>query len=95
VLERWYRRIAPLGGSVIGVDTFDATSDARGFVRQLHLTYPMLRDPAGLVKTSFGVTGFPESFVIDPSGRVAAIARGPVNDAFMRSALMPLLRSRA
>jgi cytochrome c biogenesis protein CcmG/thiol:disulfide interchange protein DsbE len=95
VLERWYRRIAPLGASVIGVDTFDATSDATSFVRQLHLTYPMLRDPAGLVKTSFGVTGFPESFVIDRSGRVAAIARGPVNNAFMRSAVMPLLTSTA
>jgi cytochrome c biogenesis protein CcmG/thiol:disulfide interchange protein DsbE len=95
VLERWYRRISPLGGSVIGVDAFDATSDARSFVRQLHLTYPMLRDPAGLVKASFGVTGFPESFVIDPGGRVAAIARGPINDAFMRSAVMPLLRPTA
>lgn len=91
VLERWSRQIASRGGSVVGVDTFDATSDARSFVRQLHLTYPMLRDPSGVVKTSFGVTGFPESFVIDPSGRVAAIARGPVDDAFMRSAVMPLL----
>jgi cytochrome c biogenesis protein CcmG/thiol:disulfide interchange protein DsbE len=91
VLERWYRRISALGGSVIGVDTFDATSDATSFVRQLHLTYPMLRDPGGVVKNSFGVTGFPESFVIDSSGRVAAIARGPVSDSFMRSAVLPLL----
>jgi cytochrome c biogenesis protein CcmG/thiol:disulfide interchange protein DsbE len=95
VLERWQRRIAPRGGSVIGVDTFDATSDARSLVRQLHLTYPMLRDPAGLVKSSFGVTGFPESFVIDRSGRVAAIARGPVDDAFMRAAVLPLLGGSA
>jgi cytochrome c biogenesis protein CcmG, thiol:disulfide interchange protein DsbE len=91
VLERWSKQIAARGGSVVGVDTFDATSDARSFVRQLHLTYPMLRDPSGVVKTSFGVTGFPESFVIDRSGRVAAIARGPVTDGFMRSAVLPLL----
>jgi cytochrome c biogenesis protein CcmG, thiol:disulfide interchange protein DsbE len=94
VLERWSRRMAPLGGAVIGVDTFDATSDAKSFVRQLHLTYPMLRDPGGSVKTSFGVTGFPESFVIDRSGRVAAIARGPVTNAFMQSAVLPLLGKR-
>lgn len=91
VLERWSRRIAARGGSVVGVDTFDASSDARSFVRELHLTYPMLRDPGGAVKASFGVTGFPESFVIDRSGRVAAIARGPVDDAFMKTAVMPLL----
>jgi cytochrome c biogenesis protein CcmG, thiol:disulfide interchange protein DsbE len=91
VLERWSRQIAAHGGSVVGVDTFDASSDARSFMRQLHLTYRMLRDPSGVVKASFGVTGFPESFVIDRSGRVAAIARGPVDDAFMRSAVLPLL----
>lgn len=95
VLERWSRRMAPLGGSVVGVDTFDATSDAESFVRELRVTYPMLRDPSGSVKSSFGVTGFPESFVIDRSGRVAALARGPVTDAFMQSTVLPLLGKRA
>lgn len=94
VLERWSRRIADLGGSVVGVDTFDANSDARSFIRRLHLTYPILRDPGGQVKHSFGVTGFPESFVIDRSGRVAAVARGPVTDSFMRAAVLPLLGKR-
>jgi cytochrome c biogenesis protein CcmG, thiol:disulfide interchange protein DsbE len=91
VLERWSRQIAGRGATVIGVDTFDASSDARSFIRQLHLTYLMLRDPDGQAKRKLGVTGFPESFVVDRQGRVAAVARGPVTDAFMRSAVMPLL----
>ncbi|HSC04495.1 MAG TPA: TlpA disulfide reductase family protein [Solirubrobacteraceae bacterium] len=94
LLERWSRRIAARGGSVVGIDTFDTSSDARSFIRQLHLTYPMLRDPSGVVKARFGVTGFPESFVVDRAGRVAAVARGPVTDAFMRTTVLPLLGNR-
>jgi cytochrome c biogenesis protein CcmG/thiol:disulfide interchange protein DsbE len=95
LLERWYRRIAPLGGTVVGVDTFDTTSDARSFIRRLHLTYPMLRDAGGQVKNAFGVIGFPESFVIDRRGRVAALQRGPVDDAFMLGTVVPLLAGRS
>jgi cytochrome c biogenesis protein CcmG, thiol:disulfide interchange protein DsbE len=95
LLERWYRRIAPLGGTIVGVDTFDVTSDATSFIRRYRLTYPMLRDPGGEAKQRFGVTGFPESFVLDRSGRVAALERGPVGDAFMAGTVLPLLREHS
>lgn len=95
VLERWSKRIAGLGGTVIGIDTFDARSDAIAFVDKFHLSYPMLRDSDGHAKSAFGVTGFPESFVIDRSGQVAAVDRGPVNDAFMRRTVMALLKEEA
>jgi cytochrome c biogenesis protein CcmG/thiol:disulfide interchange protein DsbE len=93
ILERWYRRLRADRVTVVGVDTFDASSDARSFIRQLRLSYPMVRDPAGEVKNAYGVTGFPESFVIDRRGRVAALVRGPVDDNFMRSVVMPLARA--
>jgi cytochrome c biogenesis protein CcmG/thiol:disulfide interchange protein DsbE len=92
VLERWYRRIASRGGTVVGIDTFDVTSDAASFIRQYHLSYPMLRDPSGEVKQRLGVTGFPESFVVDRRGRIAALERGPVDDRFMQGTVLPLLR---
>jgi cytochrome c biogenesis protein CcmG/thiol:disulfide interchange protein DsbE len=95
LLERWYRRISPLGGTVIGVDTFDTRTDAASFIRRLHLTYPMLRDPSGTVNNLFGVTGFPESFVIDRQGRVAALQRGPVSDAFLQATVLPLLTQKS
>jgi cytochrome c biogenesis protein CcmG, thiol:disulfide interchange protein DsbE len=95
VLQHWYGRIHGLGGTVIGIDTFDARSDAISFIHQLHLTYPMWRDPEGQAKSMFGATGFPESFVVDRSGRVAAIERGPVNDAFMQGTVLPLLAEPA
>lgn len=94
LLERWYRRITPLGGTIVGVDTFDTTTDAMSFIRRLRLTYPMLHDPSGQVKTAFGVSGFPESFVIDRQGKVAALQRGPVDDAFMQATVLPLLAEK-
>jgi cytochrome c biogenesis protein CcmG/thiol:disulfide interchange protein DsbE len=91
LLEQWYKRIKSMGGVVLGIDTYDVTSDATSFIHQFHLTYPMLRDPGGQAKGAFGVSGFPESFVIDRQGRVAALERGPVNNSFMAQTVIPLL----
>jgi cytochrome c biogenesis protein CcmG, thiol:disulfide interchange protein DsbE len=95
MLERWYDRIRSQGGTVVGIDTFDVTSDARAFIRQFHLTYPMLRDPGGQAKAKLGVTGFPESFVLDRTGRVAALERGPIDQGFMQGTVVPLLAERS
>lgn len=95
VLERWYRKIRPQGGTVVGIDTFDLTTDAQAFIRRFGLTYPMLRDPGGVAKGKLGVAGFPESFVIDRSGRVAALDRGPIDDGFMQGTVLPLLADRS
>jgi len=94
LLQSWYDRIRSSGGTVVGIDTFDVTSDARAFIRQFHLTYPELRDPSGQAKAKLGVTGFPESFVLDRSGHVAALQRGPVTSGFMQGTMLPLLAER-
>lgn len=95
LLERWQRRIAPLGGTVVGVDSLDVVSDARAFMRHYGLTYPMLHDGDGHSQQRFGITGYPETFVIDRRGRIAALRRGTVDDTFMRRAVLPLLRERS
>jgi cytochrome c biogenesis protein CcmG, thiol:disulfide interchange protein DsbE len=77
---------------VLGVDAFDEIGRARAFVDKYGLTYPQLRDGAGDTRERFGILGFPETFVIDRKGRIAAFARGPVGDDFMRERVVPLLR---
>jgi cytochrome c biogenesis protein CcmG/thiol:disulfide interchange protein DsbE len=44
---------------------------------------------------SWGVVAYPETFVVDRRGRIAASRRGPVDDAFMREHVSPLLRERS
>lgn len=95
LLERWHRRIEPRGGTVLGVDTLDVTSDALAFVREYGLSYPMLRDTEGETAREFGVAQYPETLVIDRRGRIAAVRRGPVDEEFMRREVEPLLAESA
>lgn len=95
LLDRWHRRIEPRGGTVLGVDVLDVTTDARDFIRKYGLSYPMLRDGDGDTREAFGIVGFPETFVIDRRGRIAAARRGPVDEAFMRREVAPLLREQS
>ena len=91
LLERWQRRLARRGGLVLGVDTLDVDSDALHFARDHDVTYPLLRDRDGSAARRFGVSGYPETVVLDRRGRIAAVGRGPVDDAFMRRRVQPLL----
>jgi cytochrome c biogenesis protein CcmG/thiol:disulfide interchange protein DsbE len=95
LLQRWHERIGERGGLVLGVDALDEIGHARAFIEEYGLTYPMLRDGDGSTREPFGILGFPETFVIDRQGRVAAVQRGPVDDGFMRERVEPLLRRRS
>jgi cytochrome c biogenesis protein CcmG/thiol:disulfide interchange protein DsbE len=95
LLERWHRRISPRGGTVLGVDVQDVDTDALEFIRRYRLTYPHLRDKEGDgMRADWGVVGYPETFVLDRQGRVAALFRGPVDDRWMRENVEPLLQER-
>ena len=93
LLQRWHERMSrDGGGTVLGIDALDASSDARAFIREYGLTYPMLRDPdAESVQGDWGVAGYPETFVIDRRGRIVALARGAVDEEWMQTEVEPLL----
>jgi cytochrome c biogenesis protein CcmG, thiol:disulfide interchange protein DsbE len=91
LLQRWHERIRSRGGTVLGVNVLDVSSDARAFIREYRLAYPMLRDGSGDSGKAFGVVGYPETFVIDRRGRIAAVTRGPVDEADLRRQVLPLL----
>jgi cytochrome c biogenesis protein CcmG/thiol:disulfide interchange protein DsbE len=91
LLERWHGRMTKRGGTVLGVDILDVTRHAQDFIDEFELTYPMLKDKDGDTLESFGVVAYPETFVIDREGRIAAVRRGPVDEAFMKAEVAPLL----
>jgi cytochrome c biogenesis protein CcmG/thiol:disulfide interchange protein DsbE len=95
LLQRWHERIRPQGGTVVGIDVRDVSSDAREFVREYGLTYPQLRDVDEEAMAEYDVPGLPETFVLDRQGRIAAVERGPVDERFLREALPPLLAEGA
>jgi cytochrome c biogenesis protein CcmG/thiol:disulfide interchange protein DsbE len=94
ILARWQPVLRRFGGTLVGVDVLDVSTDARDFARRYHLTYPVFRDTDGSHERPFGVFGYPETLVIDRHGRIAAVQRGPVDDLFFTDAVLPVLRGR-
>jgi cytochrome c biogenesis protein CcmG/thiol:disulfide interchange protein DsbE len=92
LLQRWHERMAPLGGTVLGIDTLDIKGDALGFIKKYKLTYPQLNDREGTSIKKLGTAQYPESFVVDKHGRITALQRGPIDDAWMREHVLPLLQ---
>jgi peroxiredoxin len=49
------------------------------FVKQYHLSFPVLLDPEGTTQSLYGTTGVPESFIINKEGRIEQIMIGPMD----------------
>jgi cytochrome c biogenesis protein CcmG, thiol:disulfide interchange protein DsbE len=73
---------------VLGLDSRDFRADARRFADRFGLTFPLAYDGPGDEASSFGVTGFPETFVIDREGRVVAAFKGGVDGDDVRPRLL-------
>jgi cytochrome c biogenesis protein CcmG, thiol:disulfide interchange protein DsbE len=94
-LEAFQKQHAPSGFTVLGVNLDDTTGDAQNFVERYGLTYPQLREGDGADRRdAYGMTGFPESFLVDPQGDVALIRRGPVDERYLADQVAPLLGSQ-
>jgi len=90
LLERLSRQYAGRGLVVVGVDWNDS-GDARGFVNELHVTYPALLDSRSRVGSAYGVTDLPESVWIGRDGRVAQVFHGQLSDEVVAAELASLL----
>jgi cytochrome c biogenesis protein CcmG/thiol:disulfide interchange protein DsbE len=87
LLEHAQRQLERHGGTILGVTFQDAAGNSRQYVEHYDLTFPSLRDPSGEMASAFGTRQVPESFLIGREGRVEAIERGPIGNAFVRRAI--------
>jgi len=90
-LEDFQRRYGGPRFAVLGIDTRDLSEDGRDFVAEFDLSYPQLRDGDGDVSHDFGTTGLPESFLVDPAGKLRLHAPGAVDEDYLDEAVAPLL----
>ncbi len=91
VLEHAQRTIAHDDATVLGVTYLDTSTASEQFVRQWHLTYPVVRDVDGNFVRGLGTDGVPETFVIDRQGRIAAVRRYQLNSQWLERTLPKLL----
>jgi cytochrome c biogenesis protein CcmG/thiol:disulfide interchange protein DsbE len=96
LLEEFWIAHRDQGVTVLGVNLDDTRADARAFIDEFGLTYPQLRDGDGRQwRDDYGMTGFPESFLVDPQGRLAVIRRGPVDAEVLATEFEPVIEGRA
>lgn len=65
LLEKTWRAYRDQGVVFLGVNIKDAESDARRFVQDFDITYPIVRDLDQSLTQDFGVKGLPETFFVD------------------------------
>jgi cytochrome c biogenesis protein CcmG/thiol:disulfide interchange protein DsbE len=95
-LEAYQQANQAHGFTVLGINLDDTTDDAQSFVQRYGLTYPQLRDGDGSDRRdAYGMTGFPESFLVNPAGKLALIRRGPVDADYLAKAVTPLIEPSA
>lgn len=87
LLDRTGRALAADGrGTALLVNWLTETG-ARRFLASRGLTMPALVDPSGRLGRAYDVRWLPETFVIDPEGRVVAISRRLATRRFLADAI--------
>jgi cytochrome c biogenesis protein CcmG/thiol:disulfide interchange protein DsbE len=86
--KKWGNRVV-----VLGVDVNDPVSDARGFARKYRLSYPLVHDNHNVTSPKYGLTGLPETFFIDRTGKVVVHVPGEVAAPELRDGVEEALRS--
>src|SRR3954470_2588428 len=72
-LEAAWRKLRDRGVTIVGVDVYDFKSDARRFATKYGVTYPLVHDTAGTTIESYGLTGYPETYVVNRRGTLVPI----------------------
>jgi cytochrome c biogenesis protein CcmG, thiol:disulfide interchange protein DsbE len=65
---------------VLGLDVQDLSQEALVFAREFRIAYPSLREAGDDAFRDYEITGLPETFVIDPDGRIALKVIGEIED---------------
>jgi len=91
VLQRAAERLESSGVTILGIDVWDDQSAAIEFLNEVGVTYPNAEDATRLIPVEFGVTGLPETFVIDRKGVLVRRWVGPLSDRDLDELLAPVL----
>lgn len=78
-MKRLAQRLAGEGFVMLAVSEDDEPGKVQAFVDEMQLDFPVLIDSTGSVGRQYGITGYPETFIIDRAGKQVARFIGPRN----------------
>ncbi len=76
-LEQAYQMYKDKGVVFLGVDYVDTETEAREYLAKFGITYPNGPDLGTRISQAFRILGVPETYIIGPDGRLAALKIGP------------------
>ena len=88
-------QISELAGQlpVYGVDHKDEPQDAARFLDGLGDPYAAIGADPGRTGIDWGITGVPETFVIDAAGKVTFRFAGPITVSVMNDTILPAIEA--
>jgi cytochrome c biogenesis protein CcmG, thiol:disulfide interchange protein DsbE len=90
-LEQAWREYEGKGVQFLGIAYKDAGSKAQAFLSEFDISYPCALDPGNRTSRAYGVTGVPETFIIDQQGRLVRHILGAVTAAQLGQELDKIL----
>jgi cytochrome c biogenesis protein CcmG/thiol:disulfide interchange protein DsbE len=91
-LNRSYSQYQHQNVIFVGLAWNDQEDQVRKFVQQYGVTYPVGLDTDGHIAIDLGITGVPETFLIDTSGQLKEKWVGPITADRLSALLTPLVR---
>jgi cytochrome c-type biogenesis protein CcmF len=89
-LQAVWEEYGEKGVTFVGIAYKDEEAAVRDFLSGHGITYPVGLDPTGRVAELYGITGVPETFILDGEGRVVRFYIGPVTADQLRADLAGL-----
>lgn len=90
-LEQTWREYRDRPVQFFGVAYKDTAAKAQAFLQEFGVSYPSGRDPGGRIARAYGVTGVPETFIVDRHGRLVRHILGPITKTELSRELDRLL----
>ncbi len=75
-LQKLHEQRRDRGVDVVAVALKDDRSKLQAFARSKFLTFPIFMDGSGKVGANYHASSIPMTYLIDPAGRIIAVARG-------------------
>jgi thiol-disulfide isomerase/thioredoxin len=92
-LERLFEADRGKGLVVLGIDQGESPAAAGAFIKEMHVSYPVLLDEDQQYGRAYAAIGLPTSLVVDRSGHIVRGVDGPMSLAEMHAAVDALVRA--